>query len=163
MPRKPDLSIIGQTYNSLTVLSYTDQRNSYGRGLYLCRCLLCGGERLATRANLLRGEIKDCGCSRHLPGAGISLASGLGGCWSMVPQSIGGKCTIPVDATAEMIPLCPLPISSGGSPIPAAVSTGAKMPPSKSCILQTQPPVSSIRKSSAAPTPPGSPVCFMIQ
>lgn len=67
MARKPDLSLIGQTYNSLTVIRYTDQRNSYGRGLYLCKCLLCGGERLATRANLLRGEIKDCGCSRHLP------------------------------------------------------------------------------------------------
>lgn len=67
MPRKPDLSIIGQTYNNLTVLRYTDQRNSYGRGLYLCKCLLCGGERLATKANLLRGEIRDCGCSRHQP------------------------------------------------------------------------------------------------
>ena len=67
MGRKPDLSLIGQTYNNLTVLSYTDQRNSYGRGLYLCECLLCGNQRLATKANLLRGEIKDCGCSRHLP------------------------------------------------------------------------------------------------
>ena len=60
MARKPDLSLIGQTYNSLMVVRYTDHRNSYGRGLYLCKCLLCGGERLATRANLLRGEIKDC-------------------------------------------------------------------------------------------------------
>lgn len=67
MPRPPDLSLIGQTYNNLTVVRYTDQRNSYGRGLYLCRCLLCGGERLATKANLIRGEIKDCGCTRHQP------------------------------------------------------------------------------------------------
>lgn len=67
MPRPPDLSLIGQTYNNLTVIQYTDQRNSYGVGLYLCRCLLCGGERLATKANLIRGEVKDCGCSRHRP------------------------------------------------------------------------------------------------
>ena len=52
MPRTPDLSIIGQTYNSLTVIRYTDQRNSYGRGLYLCKCLLCGGERWTADAAL---------------------------------------------------------------------------------------------------------------
>lgn len=67
MPRPPDLSIVGLTYNNLKVISYTDQRNSYGRGLYLCQCLLCGGERLATKANLIRGEIKDCGCTKHQP------------------------------------------------------------------------------------------------
>ena len=67
MPRPADLSIIGQTYHNLIVIRYTDQRNSYGRGLYLCKCLLCGGDRLATKANLVRGEIKDCGCSRHQP------------------------------------------------------------------------------------------------
>lgn len=67
MPRRPDLSIIGQTYNHLEVLEITDQRNGYGGQLYRCRCLLCGGERYATRANLLYGEIKDCGCSRHKP------------------------------------------------------------------------------------------------
>lgn len=65
MPRKPDLSLIGKTFNDLEVLEYTDQRNSYGRGLYLCRCKLCGGTRLATKANLVRGEIKNCGCKRH--------------------------------------------------------------------------------------------------
>jgi hypothetical protein len=67
MPRKPDLSIIGQTFNSLEVLEYTNIRNSYGRGLYRCRCKLCGSEALATRDNLVRGEIKNCGCMRHDP------------------------------------------------------------------------------------------------
>lgn len=61
MPRKPDLTIIGKTYNMLTVLSLTEERNSYGRRLYRCRCE-CGNERLATKQNLIKGEIKNCGC-----------------------------------------------------------------------------------------------------
>lgn len=48
----------------LTVISMTDQRNGYGRLLYRCHCD-CGGERLATRANLERGEITNCGCLSH--------------------------------------------------------------------------------------------------
>lgn len=67
MPRKPDLSIIGKTFGDLEVLEYTDKRNSYNRGLYRCRCKLCGGERLATRANLIRGGVKNCGCKNHDP------------------------------------------------------------------------------------------------
>lgn len=61
MPRKPDLSLIGQTYNNLKVDKLTDRRNSYGRRLYSCTCLLCVKERLATKQNLQKGEIKDCG------------------------------------------------------------------------------------------------------
>lgn len=67
MPRKPDLSIVGKTYNDLKVMEYTGIKNSYNRGLYRCKCLLCDGEALATKANLLRGEIKNCGCTRHNP------------------------------------------------------------------------------------------------
>lgn len=67
MPRKPDLSIIGQTFNDLKVIKYTDKRNSYDVGLYKCKCLLCGGTAYATKANLKRGEIKNCGCTRHNP------------------------------------------------------------------------------------------------
>ena len=67
MPRKPDLSIIGKIFNDLTVLEYTDKRNSYGRGLYRCKCNLCGGTTLATKSNLVRGEVKNCGCTRHDP------------------------------------------------------------------------------------------------
>lgn len=67
MPRKPDLSIIGQTFNSLKVIKYTDKRNSYRRGLYECQCLLCSGTAYATKNNLIRGEVKNCGCTRHNP------------------------------------------------------------------------------------------------
>lgn len=67
MSRKPDLSIIGKTYNDLKVIEYTDIKNNYNRGLYRCKCLLCNGEVLATKANLIRGEIKNCGCTRHNP------------------------------------------------------------------------------------------------
>lgn len=65
MPRKPDLSLIGQTYNNLKVDSLTGERNTYNRQLYKCTCLLCGETRLATKANLQRGEIKDCGYHRQ--------------------------------------------------------------------------------------------------
>lgn len=67
MPRPVDLSLIGKTYNDLKVIEYTDQRNNYGRGLYRCKCLLCGGEKLATKANLIKGEVKNCGCAYHKP------------------------------------------------------------------------------------------------
>lgn len=63
MPRKlADLN--GTRYGMLTVEELTDQRNGYGRLLYRCRCD-CGGERMATRANLERGEITSCGCLSH--------------------------------------------------------------------------------------------------
>ena len=61
MSRKPDLTIIGQSYNNLKVDNITDKYNSYNRRLYECTCLLCGNKRLATKQNLKRGEIKDCG------------------------------------------------------------------------------------------------------
>lgn len=53
--------IVGKTFNNLYVKSVTNKYNSYGRRLYLCKCLICGKERLATKANLKRGEVKDCG------------------------------------------------------------------------------------------------------
>ena len=64
MPRKLDLSIIGKSYNNLRVDKLTDEYNSYGRRLYECTCLLCGKKRLATKQNLQRDEIKDCGNHR---------------------------------------------------------------------------------------------------
>lgn len=66
MPRKPDLSIIGKTYNNLIVDELTDQRNSYGKRLYSCTCLLCGNKRLASKQNLEYNEIKDCGNHRPI-------------------------------------------------------------------------------------------------
>lgn len=64
MPRKPDLSLIGQTYNNLIVDKLTDEYNSYNGRLYECTCLLCGKKRLATKQNLQKNEIKDCGNHR---------------------------------------------------------------------------------------------------
>lgn len=64
MPRKPDMSLIGQIYNNLIVDKLTDEYNSYNRRLYECTCLLCGKKRLATKQNLQKGEIKDCGNHR---------------------------------------------------------------------------------------------------
>ena len=61
MPRKPDLSLIGKKYNDLLVNRLTDQYNSYNRRLYECTCVRCGNIRLATKQNLQKGEIKDCG------------------------------------------------------------------------------------------------------
>ena len=61
MPQKPDLSIVGKTFNNLKVERLTDEYNSYHRRLYECTCLLCGKERLATKQNLMRNEMKDCG------------------------------------------------------------------------------------------------------
>lgn len=58
MPRKP-INLDGQRFGALTVLHITDQRNAYGSLLYLCRCD-CGNTRLATAANLKRGEITKC-------------------------------------------------------------------------------------------------------
>lgn len=61
MPRKPDLSLIGRRYGNLMVNKLTDEYNAHNRRLYKCTCLLCGKERLATKQNLQKGEIKDCG------------------------------------------------------------------------------------------------------
>lgn len=66
MSKKP-ANLDGQTFNDLTVIEMTEQRNSYGYLLYRCRCNLCGGERLATASNLKRGEVKNCGCTKHNP------------------------------------------------------------------------------------------------
>lgn len=53
------MNLDGQRFGSLTVEHITDQRTSYGSLLYLCRCD-CGNTRLATAANLKRGEITRC-------------------------------------------------------------------------------------------------------
>lgn len=61
MSRKPDTSLIGKVYNNLRVDKLTNRRNTYNRLLYECTCLLCGRKRDATKQNLQKGEIKDCG------------------------------------------------------------------------------------------------------
>lgn len=54
-------AIIGQTFNNLRVIGYTDKKNNSGRGFYLCQCLLCGNIKLATKFDLKHERIKDCG------------------------------------------------------------------------------------------------------
>lgn len=61
MGRKPDLSIIDKTFNDLHIDTLTDQYSSYGKAYYSCTCLICGRKRLATKADLIRGKVKNCG------------------------------------------------------------------------------------------------------
>lgn len=79
MPRKADTTIIDKVYNNLKVDKLTDQYNSYHRRLYECTCLLCGKKRLATKQNLQRNEVKDCGNHRDYNGATFLFLIG-GGC-----------------------------------------------------------------------------------
>lgn len=65
MSRQPDLSLIGKEFNNLRVDELTNEYNTYNRRLYKCTCLLCGKTRFATKQNLIRGEIKDCGKHRR--------------------------------------------------------------------------------------------------
>ena len=65
MARKPDLSIIGQKFNDLVVDRITDEYTAYNDRLYECTCLICGRKRLATKSNLKRNEIKNCGNHRN--------------------------------------------------------------------------------------------------
>lgn len=60
MARKSE-NLNGQRFGMLTVENITEQRNNYGRLLYKCICD-CGNEKLATSANLKRGEVTCCGC-----------------------------------------------------------------------------------------------------
>lgn len=61
MGRKPDLDIIGKTFNNLHVDSLTDQYSSYGKAFYSCTCLICGRKRLVTKSDLIRNKVKNCG------------------------------------------------------------------------------------------------------
>lgn len=56
------LEVVGKTFNFVTVLSETDERQ--GRApLYLCRCV-CGNEFKSTGPNVSSGNKKSCGCKR---------------------------------------------------------------------------------------------------
>lgn len=55
-------NIIGQKFNSLTVIESTNQRQSE-KILYKCLCD-CGQYTFATKTDLQSGHIKSCGCSR---------------------------------------------------------------------------------------------------
>lgn len=59
--READLS--GKTFGALEVL---ERRGTYksGEKLYLCRCTLCGGEKLIP-ASTIRANPKSCGCAKY--------------------------------------------------------------------------------------------------
>lgn len=59
MPTKQN--IVGQKFNSLTVIRETAQRNSDGSVLWECKCD-CGNITLASSSDLKRGHKKSCGC-----------------------------------------------------------------------------------------------------
>lgn len=61
MPRKPDTTIIGQTFNDLRVEKLTDEYDKQHVRFYECTCLLCGNKIMVTKQNLKQGKVKNCG------------------------------------------------------------------------------------------------------
>lgn len=51
----------GRRFGHLTALQPTEQRNSNGCMMWLCRCELCGEEKLLSSRDLLTGNTKSCG------------------------------------------------------------------------------------------------------
>ena len=60
MSQKPDLSIVGETYNNLKVNALADKCDPRGKRLYECTCLLCGNTRYVAKYALISGRAKDC-------------------------------------------------------------------------------------------------------
>lgn len=54
-----DKSMVGQKFNSLTVIGF--KKDKWDRNRYLCRCD-CGKEILTNKAELISGRKKSCGC-----------------------------------------------------------------------------------------------------
>ena len=58
--------IVGQTYDFMFVDSYANRCDDYGRDLWNCTCLLCGGKKERTFSQLKDSESKSCGCLRGI-------------------------------------------------------------------------------------------------
>ncbi len=56
-------NITNQKFGRLTAASFS-HTNKFNKAVWLCVCD-CGGEKLATYDNLLKGDTKSCGCNRH--------------------------------------------------------------------------------------------------
>lgn len=54
-----DQSMVGQKFNSLTVIGF--KKDKWDRNRYLCKCD-CGNEILTNKAELISGRKKSCGC-----------------------------------------------------------------------------------------------------
>lgn len=63
MPRLKDLT--GQRFGRLTVIK-RDGTNKNGSATWLCKCD-CGTEKVVCGRELVKGDTKSCGCSRHDP------------------------------------------------------------------------------------------------
>jgi hypothetical protein len=55
------IDLTGLTFNRLTVLYKTKQKNKDGKYLWQCRCE-CGNEKLVTPYQVRNGQIQSCGC-----------------------------------------------------------------------------------------------------
>lgn len=60
-PRREDLT--GRRFGRLCVIRY-DHTNTHGVSYWNCLCD-CGNTKIASRANLIRGDTTSCGCKRH--------------------------------------------------------------------------------------------------
>ena len=54
--------ISGQTFKNLQVLSYSHSQKEHS--YFLCKCLICGQEKVISKDALLGGQ-NSCGCCRH--------------------------------------------------------------------------------------------------
>ena len=55
--------LIGQTFNSLTVIERTAKRAKNGSSYWRCKCI-CGKEKIARSDYFTSGKLKNCGCVR---------------------------------------------------------------------------------------------------
>ena len=55
------ISLIGNIYGRLTVISQSDLRYKDNKIKYNCQCI-CGNEIIVGAANLKKGNVKSCGC-----------------------------------------------------------------------------------------------------
>lgn len=63
MPVKPDL-VPNQTFSRLTIIKKADRKGKTGKSYYLCQCS-CGKTTLASRSDLVTGNVKSCRCLRR--------------------------------------------------------------------------------------------------
>lgn len=67
---KPSQEIIGETFGFLTVKESVKKQSKSDlrfRTHYKCFCS-CGNERIVSKDKLLKGNLKSCGCKKHLCG-----------------------------------------------------------------------------------------------
>tara|TARA_S200002703_G_scaffold146590_1_gene141746 strand:- start:68 stop:427 length:360 start_codon:yes stop_codon:yes gene_type:complete len=67
LPRKVDLSIIGEEFGYLTVVGLSEKRPEKGTDtLWDCHCSICGNTKPIRRSNIVSGNTNSCGCRSGL-------------------------------------------------------------------------------------------------